>query len=76
MSTSTIRPRLLKVADAARYCGESKPTFRRYRLKGGGPAYIKVGDRVVFYELSELDRWIDERKARAASVHRRTANAA
>ena len=34
--------------------------FRRKRLHGGGPPYIRVSNR-IFYRRAELRRWIAER---------------
>ncbi len=36
--------------------------FRRKRVHGGGPPFIRVSNR-VFYRRSELRRWIAERAA-------------
>jgi hypothetical protein len=40
--------------------------FRRKRMHGGGPPFIRVSNR-VFYRRGELRRWIAERAAPAAA---------
>jgi hypothetical protein len=40
--------------------------FRRKRVHGGGPPFIRVSNR-IFYRRGELRRWIVERAAPAAA---------
>lgn len=51
---------------AAQYCGLGKSTFDKFRLVGGGPAYIKIGSRVV-YDVDDLDAWLDQHKRASTS---------
>jgi hypothetical protein len=44
--------------------------FRRKRLAGGGPPFIRVSNR-VFYRRSDLRRWIAERGVGKAQEIRR-----
>jgi len=37
--------------------------YRRKRVEGGGPPFLRIGSR-VFYRRSELRKWIDEQKVR------------
>lgn len=57
---------MLRTPDAAAYCGISKSTLDKYRITGQGPAYIKLG-RAVVYDISDLNRWLVERKVRSTS---------
>ena len=50
--------RLLRTANAARYCGFSKSTLEKWRCVGGGPPFIRRG-KSVFYALDDLDEWLD-----------------
>ena len=50
-------PRLLRTADAARYCGFAKSSFEKFRCYGGGSRFIRRG-RSVFYDLGDLDDWL------------------
>ena len=43
--------------------GRNPRTLQRWRTKGKGPASTKIG-RKVFYELNDLQEWIDRGKSR------------
>ena len=56
--------RLLNEADATQYIGGkrgggtvSPRTMQDWRVKGAGPAYIKLGKRVA-YDTDDLDKWL------------------
>ena len=51
-------PRYLRTAEAARYLGLSPRTLEKHRIYGTGPAYRKIGARVV-YALADLNAWAD-----------------
>ena len=57
---------VLHVADAAKVVGLSESTLAKLRLNGNGPAYCKLGRRVV-YRPSDLERWLESRIARDTS---------
>jgi predicted DNA-binding transcriptional regulator AlpA len=57
--------RFMRVDDAAEYCGLSKSTFDKLRVRGGGPVFIKRG-RAVLYDVLDLDAWLA--KGRRAST--------
>lgn len=61
-------PRLLRTEEAARWLGLSPRTLEKHRCTGAGPAYRKLGGRVV-YLVDDLEAWI------AASVRRSTSYA-
>jgi predicted DNA-binding transcriptional regulator AlpA len=48
--------RLLRTPEAARYLGLSGRTLEKHRTYGTGPAYHKLGGRVV-YAIPDLDIW-------------------
>lgn len=48
--------------DAAAMIGIAPSTLAKMRMRGDGPAYVKVNNRVVVYEISEIDKWINERR--------------
>ena len=56
---------LLTADSAASYLGCSPATLEKWRVKGGGPRFIKMG-RLVRYRLHDLDSWVDDR-ARAST---------
>lgn len=41
-------------------------TLQHWRSRGGGPPFIKVG-HYVRYRLSDVDEWLNERKAGSAA---------
>jgi predicted DNA-binding transcriptional regulator AlpA len=63
--------KMLKAPAAAAYCGLSASTFAKLRLYGGGPAYVKLGRRVV-YDPDDLDRWLAEHRRASTSERAHT----
>jgi hypothetical protein len=53
-----ISPRYLRTAEAARYLSLSPRTLEKHRTYGTGPAYRKIGGRVV-YAIADLNAWAD-----------------
>lgn len=51
-------PRYLRTAEAARYLSLSPRTLEKHRTYGTGPAYRKIGGRVV-YAVADLNTWAD-----------------
>jgi predicted DNA-binding transcriptional regulator AlpA len=51
-------PRYLRTPEAARFLGLSGRTLEKHRTYGTGPAYRKLGGRVV-YGLDDLKAWVD-----------------
>lgn len=51
---------------AAARLGLSPSTLEKLRVTGGGPAYLKLGRRVV-YEASDLDVWKAARRTLSTS---------
>lgn len=63
----TITPhRLLRTNEAADWLGLSGRTLEKHRTFGTGPAYRKIGGRVV-YAISDLQAWAD-RGARTSTT--------
>ena len=58
--------RLLKTPDAALLLGLSARTLEKHRCYGTGPAYRKLGARVV-YAVEDLLRWADQGVRRSTS---------
>lgn len=63
----------LDTSQAAEYLGLGKSTLDKLRVVGGGPAFIKIGKRVV-YDPADLDAWFASHKR--ASTSESTATAA
>jgi predicted DNA-binding transcriptional regulator AlpA len=55
-SSSELPQRLLRTPEAARYLGLSGRTLEKHRTYGTGPAYHKLGGRVV-YAIDDLNTW-------------------
>lgn len=61
MMTDTLAgmpPRYLRTPEAARFLGLSDRTLEKHRTYGTGPAYRKLGGRVV-YSLDDLRAWAE-----------------
>lgn len=56
--TAMLPPRYLRTPDAARRVGLAPKTLEKHRCYGTGPAYRKLGGRVV-YDIEELDAWVE-----------------
>ena len=54
--TAGLPPRYLRTPEAARFLGLSDRTLEKHRTYGTGPAYRKLGGRVV-YALEDLQAW-------------------
>lgn len=50
--------RFLRTPEAARFLGLSDRTLEKHRTYGTGPAYRKLGGRVV-YAIEDLQAWAD-----------------
>jgi predicted DNA-binding transcriptional regulator AlpA len=55
-NTAGLPPRYLRTPEAARFLGLSDRTLEKHRTYGTGPAYRKLGGRVV-YSLEDLQAW-------------------
>ena len=50
---------LLPETEAARVLGFSVRTLQGWRVKGGGPRFVKVGRRAVRYRRRDLIAWTE-----------------
>jgi predicted DNA-binding transcriptional regulator AlpA len=55
---SGLPPRFLRTPEAARFLSLSGRTLEKHRTYGTGPAYHKLGGRVV-YSIDDLKAWAD-----------------
>lgn len=63
-----VRPPIyMPVGIAAAYMGLSSSTLNKLRVFGGGPAYLKIGRRVV-YQATELDEWLVSKRRASTSA--------
>jgi predicted DNA-binding transcriptional regulator AlpA len=54
--TAQLPPRYLRTPEAARFLSLSGRTLEKHRTYGTGPAYHKLGGRVV-YSIEDLQAW-------------------
>jgi len=67
MVDTLTHPQSLNTPSAADYCGLGASTFEKLRVSGGGPAYLKLGRRVV-YRRDDLDAWLIAKRRQSTSV--------
>ncbi len=53
--------KVLTVKELSRYLGMSKETLRKYRMRGIGPEYAKIG-RQVRYKFGDVLEWLELHK--------------
>lgn len=56
----------LLTKEAAKYTKLSHRTLEGFRVRGGGPIYIKAGKRCL-YRRSDLDKWMQSNTRRSTS---------
>jgi excisionase family DNA binding protein len=61
-----LAPKYLHTAAAASYLGLSKSTLEKARITGSGPAFRKLGRRVL-YALGDLDTWTESCRRHSTS---------
>ncbi|MFL6263415.1 MAG: helix-turn-helix domain-containing protein [Thermoanaerobaculia bacterium] len=59
-------PEISTTEEAARFLRLQKQTLEAWRLRGTGPAFLKLGRRVV-YRREALERFMTERERRSTS---------
>jgi len=57
-NAASLPPRFLRTPEAAHFLGLSGRTLEKHRTYGTGPAYRKLGGRVV-YAIDDLQAWAD-----------------
>ncbi len=53
--------RMLSESEAAAFLGFGDRALQNWRLRGGGPLFVKVSARAVRYRLCDLRRWAADR---------------
>lgn len=53
--------------DAAKYLAVTAKCLQSWRLRGGGPVFLKYSGRCVRYRLSDLNAWLTERMRTSTS---------
>ncbi|HET7321428.1 MAG TPA: helix-turn-helix domain-containing protein [Longimicrobiaceae bacterium] len=52
---------LLNENEAAKMLGFKPRTLQEWRLRGGGPAFVRVSSRCVRYRPEDLEAWAEAR---------------
>jgi predicted DNA-binding transcriptional regulator AlpA len=50
--------KLIDTGEVASMCGVHADTVKRWRARNTGPAWIRVGDRLVRYDPDDVRRWL------------------
>ena len=64
--TAALPLRYLRTKEAAEFLSLSARTLEKHRTYGTGPAYHKLGGRVV-YSVDDLETWAERRDAAATA---------
>ena len=63
-----ITPALLSDIELSRYLGVSLSCIRKWRIRGSGPPWIKLGV-LVRYKVADVDLWLDARPKGGDTSH-------
>jgi hypothetical protein len=53
--------RLINEHEAAAFLGYTTRALQNWRVRGGGPAFVRVSDRSIRYRYSDLSAWVEAR---------------
>ena len=59
--------RLITERDAADFLGYTMRALQNWRVRGGGPVYVKVSNRSIRYRRRDLQAWIESKLAEHTS---------
>lgn len=58
---------LLTEAEVARYLNINVRTVQNWRLRGGGPTFIKINNRAVRYRPGDIKAYVDAQERASTS---------
>ncbi len=61
-----LAPQRLRTPGAAAYLGISPRTMESWRVRGGGPPFLKLGGTVL-YDIEDLERYVAENRRHSTS---------
>jgi hypothetical protein len=64
-------PTFLKTPEAAARIGLAAGTLEKLRVRGGGPAYLRLSPRRIVYAVDALDAWVRSREFTSTSEYAR-----
>ncbi len=59
--------KLINEHEAADYIGHSVRALQNWRVRGGGPKFVKISHRSIRYRRCDLNKWIESRLVRSTS---------
>lgn len=59
---------VLTEAEAAKELRLSIRSLQRYRVIGGGPPYVRLGERRIGYRTADIDAWVASRLVNSTSA--------
>lgn len=59
--------RLIPEAEAARFVGYTIRALQNWRVRGGGPVFVRVSARSIRYRRRDLIAWTESKLARTTS---------
>lgn len=59
--------RLMNEVEAAQILGYTIRCLQNWRLRGGGPRFVKVSSRSIRYRRRDLNEWIESKLATSTS---------
>lgn len=59
--------RLINEDKAAKHLSVSKRTLRNWRVRGGGPPFVKISARCIRYRAADLDAWAERQIRKSTS---------
>jgi len=62
-----IPPKLIGEHEAADYIGHSVRSLQNWRVRGGGPKFVKISSRSIRYRFSDLNEWIESKLVSSTS---------
>jgi predicted DNA-binding transcriptional regulator AlpA len=65
--TEVLTQSLVNENVAAKYLGLSPRTLQNWRVRGGGPLFVRISNRSIRYRPSDIQDWIEERIRRSTS---------
>jgi len=57
----TVGKLLLTEAEAAKALGFARRRMQEWRLRGGGPRFVRVSARAIRYRIADLEAWAEAR---------------
>jgi predicted DNA-binding transcriptional regulator AlpA len=61
-------PRIIRPRQAAESLSLSESALKQMRMRGEGPEFVRLGNRLVGYRVESVERWLEQQtRKRAAS---------